>query len=219
MPPTRGGARLGTVALAGHSIGGYLVRLYAAAHPEQVAGVVLIDSSHHEQFQRFAHYRAEILWRVVIERLRPYGLRRLAIDLGLVDEIGQQAGRRYPAEFAGTGVALSLSDRRHRADLWEMLAWSRLAAQTGRSAASLGQIPLTVVTSSELTPDCTTARQDADRRSWYPLWSELQRDLVRLSTDNFHLVAENAGHFVHRHDPDLVVKALVEHVHRGRHAR
>ncbi|MFB9530385.1 alpha/beta fold hydrolase [Nonomuraea roseola] len=31
--------------LVGHSAGGYIVRLFCAAHPEQVAGVVLVDAT------------------------------------------------------------------------------------------------------------------------------------------------------------------------------
>jgi hypothetical protein len=37
--------------LVGHSYGGMLVRLFAAAHPEEVSGVVLIDASSGHQFE------------------------------------------------------------------------------------------------------------------------------------------------------------------------
>jgi pimeloyl-ACP methyl ester carboxylesterase len=40
--------------MAGHSYGGMLVRLYAMRYRTEVAGLVLIDSSHEEQLQRFA---------------------------------------------------------------------------------------------------------------------------------------------------------------------
>src|SRR6266542_2955093 len=35
--------------LVGHSLGGLIVRLYAGLHPEEVVGLVLIDSSHPDQ--------------------------------------------------------------------------------------------------------------------------------------------------------------------------
>jgi pimeloyl-ACP methyl ester carboxylesterase len=38
--------------LVGHSYGGLYVRMYADRYPEVVAGVVLIDSTHPEQFTR-----------------------------------------------------------------------------------------------------------------------------------------------------------------------
>jgi pimeloyl-ACP methyl ester carboxylesterase len=40
--------------LVGHSIGGFTVRLFAGGYPDEVAGVVLVDSCHPDQFTRFA---------------------------------------------------------------------------------------------------------------------------------------------------------------------
>lgn len=40
--------------MAGHSYGGMLVRLYATRYSAEVAGLVLVDSSHEEQTKRFA---------------------------------------------------------------------------------------------------------------------------------------------------------------------
>jgi pimeloyl-ACP methyl ester carboxylesterase len=42
----------GPYVLVGHSYGGLYARMYAARYPNQVAGVVLVDSSHPEQFTR-----------------------------------------------------------------------------------------------------------------------------------------------------------------------
>jgi pimeloyl-ACP methyl ester carboxylesterase len=39
--------------LIGHSMGGLVVRSYAAEHPELVAGIVLVDSSHPDQWKRW----------------------------------------------------------------------------------------------------------------------------------------------------------------------
>ncbi len=44
----------GPYVLVGHSFGGLNVRLYANRHPEQVAGLVLVDASHEDQYARFA---------------------------------------------------------------------------------------------------------------------------------------------------------------------
>jgi pimeloyl-ACP methyl ester carboxylesterase len=44
--------------LVGHSYGGLYTRMYAARYPKQVAGVVLVDSSHPEQFTRSEEGRA-----------------------------------------------------------------------------------------------------------------------------------------------------------------
>src|SRR5262249_27751526 len=38
--------------LVGHSVGGMNARLYAHVHPEEVAGLILVDSTHQDQFDR-----------------------------------------------------------------------------------------------------------------------------------------------------------------------
>jgi pimeloyl-ACP methyl ester carboxylesterase len=40
------------VVLVGHSLGGLIVRLYAQQHPHDVAGLVLVDPMHEDQFER-----------------------------------------------------------------------------------------------------------------------------------------------------------------------
>lgn len=44
----------GPYVLVGHSFGGLTLRLYASRHPEQVAGLVLVDASHEDQYASLA---------------------------------------------------------------------------------------------------------------------------------------------------------------------
>ncbi|MDQ3827610.1 MAG: alpha/beta hydrolase, partial [Actinomycetota bacterium] len=45
----KGAGTVGPYVLVGHSTGGLYARMYAALYPEEVAGMVLVDSSHPEQ--------------------------------------------------------------------------------------------------------------------------------------------------------------------------
>ena len=92
--------RAGNVArpfvLVGHSFGGLLSLLYARAYPEDVAGLVLLDSMHPDQFARFAAAGVALERdpHMVIGRTAgsaaayglPQALRRQAIDLALADK-------------------------------------------------------------------------------------------------------------------------------------
>jgi pimeloyl-ACP methyl ester carboxylesterase len=50
--------------MVGHSIGGIYVRKYAALHPADVAGMVLLDSAHEEQFSRVSALSPEWARRI-----------------------------------------------------------------------------------------------------------------------------------------------------------
>jgi pimeloyl-ACP methyl ester carboxylesterase len=64
----------GPYVLAGHSLGGLFVRLYASEHPQGVAGVVLVDSAHPDQAERYlaALGRRRFVKRLIARKLRTF---------------------------------------------------------------------------------------------------------------------------------------------------
>ena len=63
----------GPYVLVGHSLGGLFVRLSAATYPDEVAGLVLVDSSHEDQFVRLRALLTPEQWATV-ERTALAGL-------------------------------------------------------------------------------------------------------------------------------------------------
>jgi pimeloyl-ACP methyl ester carboxylesterase len=194
--------------LVGHSMGGLIAQLFAALYPAEVAGVVLVDSSHPHQDGRLPreylrHYWGGTLLVAGRKWLRPLGVVRAARDLGVVDA-GQDG----------------LSARERRADAGELLALKAVLRDTDRLASDLGSVPLTVLTSSELDPNREPGTPWYEYRArFYPVWIRLQAELAALSTDSRHIVAERAGHHIHRDDPELVIGAIRDLVVRAGSAR
>lgn len=174
--------------LVGHSTGGIIVRQYAARHPEGLAGLVLVDSSHEDQIRRLAPFkqqneRIHLLIRAIRHRLKSSGFVRAAKGLG----IGERP--MEPPEVISQAV------RCRRAGAQELIghALTMPWAQPPR----LGDLPLTVLTAGAV-----------DRGGREPVWREMQAELAALSTRSTHHVAEHSGHHINHDDPDFVVQAL-----------
>lgn len=86
------------------------------------------------------------------------------------------------------------------------------AAQV-RAVRSLGDLPLVVLTAGKHEAPAGIAAQ-VDH-----VWLELQRDLVHLSSNSVQMLAAQAGHAVHRDDPDLVLQAIRNVVEAVRNRR
>lgn len=71
--------------IAGHSMGGIVARRFRSRYPADVAGMLLIDSSHEGQARRFGGYRdLDALKRAAGRQVRILGLRRLGVQAGFV---------------------------------------------------------------------------------------------------------------------------------------
>ncbi|MGH3188212.1 MAG: alpha/beta fold hydrolase [Streptosporangiaceae bacterium] len=189
--------------LAGHSIGGIVARRFCVRHPDEVAGILLIDSSHEGQASRFdaADWRKGTVGyiRVMARRqARILGARRLADSLGLMPSIEDDVAREAPPERADPARAIILSTRQRRTMVREMFMMVRLR----EAPPDLGSVPLAVLT-----------RASSAESEW-SAWAQMQGELAALSSDSVHIHAEKGGHYLQRDEPDLVIRAIRDLVRR-----
>lgn len=189
--------------IAGHSLGGIVARRFQARHPDGIAGMLLVDSSHEDQSRRFGWWdgSGSQLWRAARRQSRILGARRLSASLGRVSAVSRAslAWETVP-EYAGAARAITLSSWQRRITVREMILASQLRSQP----QDLGSLPLTVISSAN--------------RYWdgWPLWSRMQDELAALSSDSVHMTAVKAGHNVHLDEPLLVVQAIRDLIDRCR---
>jgi len=163
----------GPYVLVGHSYGGLYVRMYADRYPEETAGVVLVDSSHPEQFTRSpkerAQYEQTVRLGAVISFLTRLGVIRLTNYYPAHPDLPSHQRAQIEAFNASTHhVATTLEEYR---------ATPQTTAQV-RRAGSLDDTPLAVITAGEQSS----------------VWLEMQDELAALSPNSIHRVIEGATH-------------------------
>lgn len=196
--------------LVGHSYGGWIARVYAASHPEEVAGMVLVDVSHPREWKEPSEdQRRRIRVGSRLARrgaaLARFGLVRL-LFLPVVRRL--VLGARAPRERGRIESLLEkvpASLRPVLQSFWvrpeTLLSLASLIENAPESAAladgarlHLGDRPLLVLTAARPSPD---RLRD-------------QEEVARLSSRGRQVVAEASGHWIPLEEPELVVEAVRE---------
>jgi pimeloyl-ACP methyl ester carboxylesterase len=156
----------GPFVLAGHSLGGMIVRLYAAQYPDEVAGLIIVDGT-------------------------PAGFVP-AVHLALpdLDLFGEDQPDDTPAEH------------------FDLLQSDVILAASVLPPFAPVQVPAIVLTHGipfAGLHDVPGPMVDAIEELWYQ-FQEVQADVL----DGELIVAEDAGHAIHRERPDLVIDAILE---------
>jgi pimeloyl-ACP methyl ester carboxylesterase len=172
----------GPYVMVGHSFGGMYMQTYAARYPDEVAGVVLVDSSTDpDQFSQRPEAREsnepQKQRSAVVSQLVRLGV-SLPARLGVVRLLSKldPASPELPQRQREQIDALTPSTRQVSTYAGEFLA----PTQTLRvgSPGSLGNKPLAVVTAG----------------TSEPRWLKLQDELATLSSNSIHRVVKGATH-------------------------
>ena len=196
--------------LVGHSAGGVYVREYAQQFPEDIAGLVFVDSSHENQNIRMPEEIANLNNPPPILRVcqltAPVGLMRiLNVAGGIVDD--------YDGDENLQDTTIALYNRTHfcSAILNEFTGFMPDVEQDN-PPQNLGDLPVFVLTqgqgnSAEDFPDSIPPEVIEELNA---TWLELQAELLALSTNSTQLIVEDAGHYIHHDRPDVVVDAIIQ---------
>jgi pimeloyl-ACP methyl ester carboxylesterase len=155
----------GPFVVVGHSFGGFTARVFADLRRVDLAGLVLIDSTHPDgggdALFKSLYRHAALIGHTGINQLRPRGTTGLE---GL------------PADEVEPAIAVSGWTSHLDGTADEMDAWDTSTAQV-RAAGSFDEVPVLVLTGP------------AEGR-----FLELQRDLLGLSGQSSHVELQGVGH-------------------------
>jgi pimeloyl-ACP methyl ester carboxylesterase len=205
--------------LVGHSYGGLIVRAYAYTHPDEVAGLVLVDAAHEDQFDIYpAAYAAKADdMAQAMGRLR--GVYRAVTGSGLpalfADSFPDPVADRLPPDIAAARRAVTLMDSSHTTTATdEMVALADSLDHVRDIRVPLGDLPVVVIRHGR------TLGQEAGVPAGLEdeveaAWREMQDDLTTISIDSRVVVADDSGHDIHLDRPDLVTDAIRDVVARA----
>lgn len=203
----------GPYVLVAHSFGGYNVRVYADKYPADVAGLVLVDTSHEDQNLLMPPSLKKLTNDQIARldsqrRLMPilifFGIARLTAD--------DDADNKLSKEFRDKMKYLQLQTKFIDAAFSEIKSFSQSADEV-RHTGNLGDRPLVVLTAGKdlEAKDLPKGISVEDMREFRKTWvNDLQVRQAKLSTRGKQIVVPNSTHMIPMERPDTVVNAIRE---------
>lgn len=175
--------------LVGHSFGGYNMRIFTSFYPSSVSGVVLVDASHEDQYER-------------LDIKIPKTNRRSGSRISL-----SPASVRKPAPGNKNKF---LQDRAFHTARYEISSLY-LSSQQVQYNNDMLTVPLIVI--SRGIDEWVGSSHAREREK---TWIFLQQDLSYLSPLSQHIFAHKSGHNIHQQQPEIIIDAISEVTHLAR---
>jgi pimeloyl-ACP methyl ester carboxylesterase len=195
----------GPYLLVGHSLGGIIVRQYTQSYPQDVVGMVLVDSAQEQQFQRFPKEIVAATNQGLTQSRRLELL--VATGLPALNPAQVPLESKLPREAAEAYRALVLANPNHLSTArGEIEALERGDTEP---VTTLGNLPLIVLSHGHFDPGTLGADITTEIANQYEkVWQELQVELAALSSNSKRIIAEQSGHNIHLDQPELVISAI-----------
>ena len=197
----------GPYVLVGHSIGGVIVRQYTQSYPQEVVGMVLVDSAQEKQFQRFPEEIVAATNQGLTQSRRLELL--IATGLPALNPAQVSLESKLPIAAAETYRALVLASPNHLSTARGEI--ETLGLGVTEPVTTLGNLPLIVLSHGHFDSETMGADISAEVADQYEqTWQELQVELTALSSQGKRIIAEQSGHNIHLEQPQLVISAIQE---------
>ena len=182
------------------------VRTFNSAFPETVAGLILIDSAHEQQYQRYPKEYHQALDKQgsifkIAQWLAPIGIVRF---LGLTEQ--QVEGLPLPPQDKKILSAIWNQSYVWKTVVMQSEAWIKDENQTN-PPDSLGNLPLVVVRRGQTRNDIPGLSNEVSKEV-EQIQKSLQKELSSLSSNSEFWVAENSGHAIPWEQPQIVIRAI-----------
>ena len=178
-----------------HSLGGLLVRQFAARYPDLVAGVVLVDSPDEPVVFRSA------LAPFYAQGIRMQQILGVAARFGLMRLLGRHLPMlMLPDDPAGYALCVRPGHAAAAADDFRAVLSASAAIRQSQQPGCLGARPLLVLAHGVPFPPMAAVMEEG--------WQDGLEWVCRLSTDSELVMAHKSGHLIYMDEPDLIVESV-----------
>ncbi len=194
----------------GHSFGGLNVQLYAKRYPNEIFGLVLVDSAHEKNIEGLPP-EPEQSWLEKMLRSPRIGIfaSQLGVHRLLVHSSGSEQALNIPETTRNAILAHQSTTKQVRASFQEYFNFPDNLQQLKKAQLSFGSLPLTVIAAGQ------APNTDGMPKAWVqyfqkflPAWRLLQQDLATRSSNGDLVIAENSDHMIPLHQPEIIVEAV-----------
>lgn len=172
--------------LVGHSYGGLVMRLFSSMYPEDVAGLVLEDAVHENQYSIENKTQTD-----KFKRLVTFGY--MTSLVGLPRLLKQKIGRKFLAkEYDASLQYIGYTQGAYQSAYREYIDTRISAKQLANEKPLHQDLPVIVI----------SAKNDSE------LWNQNQQLLTKLTNNTEHIQVD-AGHSVHLEKPEIVIDSIL----------
>lgn len=192
--------------LAGHSLGGYLIRIYAEHYPHDIAGLIFIDSAHEDQWTRLpAEFDAFMQGLLSQMKFASY-----LANFGLMRVMPPPEQGLSPQQE--TIIRREMATARFwRANLAEFRQGMTVLPDAVRELSRMDNPPLLVISAEKSAYLYCSEAQPSSLPPCGPtqaIWDELQEDLTTLSSESRQVVIPDATHAIYVDAPEEIATVI-----------
>src|SRR5215203_5242823 len=200
----------GPYVLVGHSLGGTNMQFYASQYPDEVAGMVLVDSALEDLdlLSITQSLQGSPVWTKIYATT---GVVRLANMLGPVGYPFSE----LPDDSVDEALAINSGTRQLYESADEASSLRESFEQQLAAPMSLGDKPLIVLTAGPLQLEgMGLSQEQMDQMD--EAYTRSQAALIQGSQNSEQILAEDSGHYIQMEQPDLVIDAIRQVVDAAR---
>jgi len=186
--------------IVAHSLSGLTLRKYISKYNKDILGVIFVDVSHPDQINRFPKEATSLLDKT------PSWLINFANNIGIIRLLFNPT---YPNTEVNDPINIKVRALRSKsisAAVEESQSFKSITTEAAK-ITTFGNTPLVIITGAS-PKRFKYLKNEILEKQFNDIWSELQKDLLKLSSNSKQILAKKSGHIVQMEQPEIIIDLI-----------